>query len=256
MVVGGCSLIGLGMPSQLDAGVSVEPAGMKVVWKTLKKEFDGFQTYNSTEGVYLSLGVSSGDKGIIGFDKKKSKIKLMAGKQDLEGGFEMWNTRTNKAGTMMRVEVASKKLPAADVTDLKVSGAISLILSSKKETKSTKVTAYKKGNKVELVKGFSFVVDSLGKPKWGDHPLEISLKWNREIPELAAVRFFDADGKEIESSPNGSSSMDFMGKKSVSKQYKFKRKVDQFRIEMDLWVDMEQVSAPVDFTLGMGGRKK
>jgi len=255
-MVGCCALIAGGMPGMARAEVSVEPAGMKIVWKTLKKEFDGFQTYNSGEGVYLSLGVSAGGKGIIGFDKKKSKIKLLAGGQDLDATFEMWNSRTSKDGKTMRVEAKTKKLPGAAATDLKVSGAVGLILSSKKETKTTKVTAYKKGVEVELVKGFSFEVDSLGKPKWGDHPLEISLKWSRDIPELAAVRFFDAEGKEIESSSNGSSSMEFLGKRSVSKQYKLKRKVDKFRIEMDLWVDMEHVSAPIDFTLGIGGKKK
>ena len=254
-MVGCCALCSVTMLGNASADVSVEPAGMKVVWKTLKKEFDGFQTYNTSEGVYVSLAVSAGDKGIIGFEKKKSNIKLSAGGQDLGGGFGMWN-KTSKDGKMMRVDVESKKLPSANVSDVKLVGEISLIVSSKKETKTTKVQAYKKGDQVELVKGFSFEVKSLGKPSWGDDPLEISLKWKKKIPELAAVRFFDAAGKEIESSSSGSSSMGFAGNQTVSKSYKLKKKVEKFRMEMDLWVGLEHVTVPVDLTIGMGGGKK
>gem|GEM_PF-5647364 len=42
-------------PATIRAELSVEPAGMKIIWKPLKNGFDGFQTYDSKEGntVYI-----------------------------------------------------------------------------------------------------------------------------------------------------------------------------------------------------------
>lgn len=236
------------------ADVSVEPVGMKIVWNSLKKEFDGFQTLNSEEGAYVVLGVSAGDKGIISFDKKKSKVSVSDGTSDLDGGFGMWN-KISKDGKVMRIEVSTKKLPAAGVTELKLSGSLEVTMASKTETKASEPTKFKKGDKVEITDGFKFEIDAIGKPKWGDDPLEITLKWSRKVPELAAVRFFDEAGKEIESSTGGSSSMGFGNKYTVTKSYKLKKKSDTLKIEVDLWTDAETVSVPVDLSVGLGGGK-
>jgi hypothetical protein len=236
------------------ADITVVPAGMKIVWKSLQKEFDGFQTYNSKEGAYINLAVNAGDKGIIGFDKDKSKLTISDGTNDLGGKFGMWNkfSKDNKA---MRVEVSSEKLPSADAAHLKLTGKLELVMASKTETKACAAREFKKGDKVALSDDFKFEIDSIGKPKWGDDPLALTFKWNRKIPEFAAVRFYDEAGKEIESSTNGSSRSGFLGKYTVTKSYKLKKKSKMLKIEMDLWMDAENVSVPVDVQVGIGGSK-
>lgn len=242
------------LPTISQADVSVEPAGMKIVWKSLKDEFDGFQTYNSSEGTYVTLAVKGGDKGIISFDTKKSKITLSDGTKDLEGKFGMWN-KISKDGKTMRVEVSSKNLPSPEATKFSLKGELSMVTASKTETKTSESQEFKKGDKVELTDKFKFEIESIGKPKWGDDPLEVSFKWKRKVPELAAVRFYDAEGNLIESSSGGSSSMGMLGRYTVTKSYKLKKKVDKLKIEMDLWSDAETVTVPVDLTVGAGGAK-
>ena len=129
------------------------------------------------------------------------------------------------------------------------------MVASQSETKATKPVAYKKGDKVELGEDFAFEISEIGKPKWGKDPLSVTLKWSRKVPELAAVRFFDADGKEIESSNGGSSSMGFSGKYTVSKSYNLKKKSDVLKIEMDLWVDLEKITVPLNVAVGLNGAK-
>jgi hypothetical protein len=240
------------LPVASQADVSVEPAGMKIVWKSLKDEFDGFQTYNSSEGAYITLALRGGDKVIIGFDKDKSKVTISDGTKDLGGKFGMWN-KTSKDGKVMRIEVSSEKLPAADATTLKLTGTLDVNVASKTDTKSTEAREFKKGDKVELTDDFKFEIDKIGKPKWGKDPLELTFKWSRKVPELAAVRFYDKEGKEIESSKGGSGWSGFLGKYTVTKSYKLKKESEILKIEMDLWADAETITLPVNVVVGAGG---
>ncbi len=96
------------LSASIQAGVKVEPAGMKIVWKSLEEEFDGFKTYNESAGTYVSLALRAGEKGLIAFDKDKSKISISDGTSDLGGEFGMWN-KISKSGKVMRVEVGTEK---------------------------------------------------------------------------------------------------------------------------------------------------
>lgn len=242
------------LPMTSQADVTVEPAGIKIVWKSLKKEFDGFQTYQSKEGAYVTLAVSGGDKGIIGFDKDKSKLSVSDGTSDLGGEFGMWN-KISKDGKFMRVEVSSQKLPAAGSAQLKLTGHLDVMVASKTETKTSEPQEYKKGDKVDMSDDFKFEIDEIGKPKWGSAPLSVTLKWKRKIPELADVRFYDEAGQLIESSVGSSSQGGFLGSYTVTQSYNLKKKSAILKMEMDLWLDAQKLTVPVDLAIGLGGAK-
>ena len=244
--------VALAISATSVADVSVEPIGMKIVWKSLRKEFDGFQTFNASEGAYVALGVMAGEKGIIAFDEDKSKISLSDGKKDLDAGFGMGD-RISKDAKALRLEVKTKKVPAPGSTELVLKGNLSVTVASETETKATEVRKFDKGDKVQLADGFEFQVERIGKPKWGDDPLEVTLEWKRKIPELAAIRFFDADGKEIESSRGSSSRSGFFGKYTVTRTYLLKKKSDNLKIEVDLWTNAENITVPVDLKVQIGG---
>ncbi len=73
----------LGLLASAQAEITLEPAGIKVVWKSMEKEFDGFKVYNSSEGVGLTLVAMTKEKQFIGFLKKSSKASFMDGDTDL-----------------------------------------------------------------------------------------------------------------------------------------------------------------------------
>ncbi len=240
------------MSVPIQAEIKVEPAGMKIVWKSLKEEFGGFKTYNASAGTYVSLALRAGEKGLIAFDKDKSKISISDGTSDLGGKFGTWE-RISKSAKVMRVEVNADKLPGAGAHSLELTGSISVMVASKTETQASEARAFKKGDEVKLTDAFQFKIGKIGKPKWGDDPLSVSLKWGRKIPELAAVRFYDGEGKEIKSKPDGSSWGTFIGKYTVTKSYSLKRKSDVIKIEMDLWTDVETINVPVKLKMGYYG---
>jgi len=241
-------------PVTTQAEVTVAPAGMKVVWESLKEEFDGFSTYNSDEGVYVTLAVKGGEKNIISFDKKKSKVSIKHGDKDLGGSFSFWN-KTSKDGKTMRIEVNTDDLPTGELQPLKLTGNLILVTASKTETKTSGPRELKKDDKLSFTDEFNCVVKELAKPKHGDDELEVTFKWTRDIPELAAVRFYDEAGKLIESKAGGWSSMGGFGKKTVTKSYLLKKKSDILKIEVDLWSDIEKLTVPLDLKLGMSAGK-
>ncbi|BDS05112.1 hypothetical protein NT6N_01520 [Oceaniferula spumae] len=242
------------LPMASLADVSIEPSGMKIVWQSLKKDFDGFETYNSSEGVYVTVAVRGGGKNVISFDNKKSKVSIQYGDQDLGGSFGMWN-KTSKDGKTMRIEVKSDKLPQGDNAALKLAGSLDLVVASKTDTKTSGPRELKKGDKLTFGDNFSCEVSKIEKPKYGDDELEVSFKWDRDIPELAAVRFYDEAGKLIESKAGGWSSMGGFGKKTVTKSYLLKKKSDILKIEMDLWSDAEALTVPLNLNVGLGAGK-
>ena len=70
------------------------------------------------------------------------------------------------------------------------------------------------------------------------------------------MRFYDAEGKLIESRNGGSSTVGFLGKRTVTRTYLLKEKSEKLKIEMDLWAGIEKVAVPLEMTLGLSGAQK
>jgi len=244
----------LALPLNAVAEITVKPVGMQIVWSSLKDEFDGHRTYNNKEGVYVAVALNAGGKNIIAFDDKKSKVSILSGDEDLGGKFDSWE-KFSKDGKIMRVEAKTEKLPTGDAAALKLSGSMSVVVASKSETKSIEPRALKKGDKLTFGDDFTCEVTKIDKPKYGDDQLEISLKWKQNIPRLAEIRFFDKDGKKIESRKGGWSSFGAFGKRTITQSYLLKKKSDLLKIEMDLWTDAEALVVPIDLGIGFSASK-
>lgn len=48
--------------------ITAKPAGVMIVWNTMKEEFGGFQAFNTDKGAPVCLGLRSTEKGLIEFD--------------------------------------------------------------------------------------------------------------------------------------------------------------------------------------------
>ena len=239
------------------AEISVKPAGLRIVWDSLSEELN-FSTYNSEEVANFSFALSSTDKSFIAYDQESSKVMVKAGDQDLGGDFKFGERISKKDGKTMRVEVETEKLPTGNFDGFQVSGSINVLLASKLETESSELKVFKKGDKIKFGDDFSFEVKELGKPKsdFYKEPLEVTLEWKQDVSKLSKVRFYDAEGKLIESRNGGSSTVGFLGKRTVTRTYLLKEKSEKLKIEMDLWADIEKVAVPLEMNLGLSGAQK
>lgn len=248
-------ILGTIAPTICHAEITVKPAGMQIVWDSMKDKFGGFTTYNASEGLSVTLGIETTDKGFIDFNKRESKVTISDGENDMGGKFGIWDRISDDAKSMS-VVVESEEPLQAGAESFAIKGELLAVTASEKETKSTKLSKFKKGDQVDSIEGFEFEVEKLGKPEWGDEPHSITLKWKKDVSEIADARFYDANGEQVESSKGSTSSFSAFGKvTSVSKTYRLSKKVETLRIEFDLWSDLAEVSIPFDLVVSLGGAK-
>ena len=96
----------------------------------------------------------------------------------------------------------------------------------------------------------AFEVNSLGKPDWGDDPIQVELKSSVSYKDFKGLHFYDLKGNKIESERSRNGSMGIFGKRTYTVSFKLKKKVDKIVLAVDEWSDMEVVKVPFDFTIG------
>jgi len=154
-------------------------------------------------------------------------------------------------GKLALLEVTGPSVPAAGAGSLRVKGKLRYTTGSTKKTERSAKVKVAEGEKVE-VGGIDFTLSKAGKPDWGDEPLAITLKATESLDRVAAVRFIDAEGNTIESSPGGSSSMRFGNKVTIERTYNLKAEADTVAVEIDLWTDMAEHAVELDHEIGLG----
>lgn len=248
------SVMGLGVLVAADP--SVRPIALLVAWEDDKENFGGFGVLNTQNPVELKLLLDAEGKQLISLDARGSKVTAFQdGKgNDLKGEVGPF-PKVSEDKLLARFSVRGEKPPAAGAETISAKGVVKARFGSKVATKTSKVVEAKEGETVSLTKELEFEIKKTGKPQWGDEPFMVELEIKRDIPEVAAVRFYDADGKEVETKSGGGGRMSFMKRVTVSKEYKLARKLDKFRVEMDLWTDMEEMEVPFDVTVTVGGGK-
>ena len=240
-----------------DGQVSVRPAGVTLVWERGDKEaFEHMMVLNAQSPVTVALYVSSKGKKIVSFDRDKSKVTSLTDDQATKMKGEIGHfPRIAKDGSAAFIELRGDVPISSKAGSLLAKGELKVAVASKTSAKRSKVVPAAKGSKLELAEDLVFEISEAGKPSWGDDPFSVSLKIKRDIPEVAKVRFFDAEGQEIEASSAGSSRSGFLGRVTLTRDYNLKRKVDKLSVEMDLWTDLAELTVPFDVKLGVGGAK-
>lgn len=233
----------------------VEVSGVQLVWKDDAEAFGGFDLFGAQRPVSLALVADGGGEKVIAFDSDGSSLDSFG--DDKGGKFEAKIGPFDKIaedGSGVRFELWSEDAPTQGATALIARGTVKIRTGGATATRKSEIVALTKGGEVELGEGLAFEISKVGKPDWGDDPMQVELKINRDIPEVAAVRFYDKNGQEIESSESGSGRMGFMKKVTVTKGYTLKREVKEVRLEMDVWTDMEEHEVPFEVKVGIGGK--
>lgn len=234
----------------------VNLAAVQAIFDDGGEAFDGFKTFNSEAGHHVALIVRAGDQSIVDFDDDKAKLSI--GGVDAKCRFFGGNAFSKDKKTM-RLEFNTKS--AAKVSpngSMKVIGVLPLVLATgKQETRSEVFTisndvpvVYPAG-KTDLPK---FKVKSTGKPQWGDDPFQIEFSIDRKPDEMAGVRFYTKEGKEVEADRTSSGWMGFGSKGSGEVTYSFKAVHKELMLAVETWTGREEVEIKVDLEAGLSAR--
>jgi len=238
---------------------TVEVRGLRIVGKGHGEMMTGVRAFNWHEGSTLALLVLIPDGGIIALDSKTSKLdkfvdnkgtNLLVGESRWgQAGIESRPSIT-KDGKACMVELSGKSVPAKGATHILASGTLVFNCASKKKTVQHKNVALKKGTKI--ASAIPFTIDKVGKPDWGDAPLQVTLEAKQDLTNVAEIKFFDAQGKEIESRQSSSSRMRMGPLVTVKRSFTLKKKVDVATIAITYWMDMRIVKLPFNVKTSVG----
>ena len=245
--------------------VKVELAGLQVTAKGYvpkgENEFYSLRAVNRQLGTKVGLLVTSSDKAIVKLDEEKSKVTVFSDDQETDlikvkgrfgrksGVFRM--TSEAKDGKAIITHVESSGVPKKGAKNLTLKGGLVVSLASKSKEVRSELTVLKKGEKL-VVGEDAFEVNSLGKPDWGDDPIQVELKSSVSYKAFKGFHFYDSEGNKVESNRSGSGSMGIFGKRTYTVSFNLKKKVDKIVLAVDEWSDLEVVKIPFDFTIGAG----
>lgn len=245
--------------------VKVELAGLQVTAKGYvpegENEFNSLRAFNRQLGTKVGLLVTSSDKAIVKLDEEKSKVTVFSDDQKIDlikvkgrfgrksGVFRM--TSEAKDGKAIITHVESSGVPKKGAKNLTLKGDLVVSLASKSKEVRSELTVLKKGEKL-VVGEDAFEINSLGKPDWGDNPIQVELKSSVSYKDVKGFHFYDSEGNKVESNRSGSGSMGIFGKRTYTVSFNLKKKVDKIVLAVDEWSDLEVVKIPFDFTIGAG----
>ena len=257
--------------AQSKPSVQVELAGIQVVHQGIesKEQFGGSYPFNAMKtGCRLALILKSSGKQIIDVDIANSKLEafidstrqsLLNDKPDpnnfgQQDGFDSF-PNIGEDGKVALVTVVGSKLPKKEATKLGAKGELVVQVASKTESKKSPATKLEKGRKLS-VGDIKLSISEAGKPQFfaGEFGFEVSLaSSNKAFDNVAAVKFLDSDGKEIESGSTGGGSMGFGDNFTYTKNFGLKKAPKgDVTVELELWTDLKEEKIPFAITAGFG----
>ena len=257
--------------AQSKPSVQVELAGIQVVHQGIesKEQFGGSYPFNAMKtGCRLALILKSSGKQIIDVDIANSKLEafidstrqsLLNDKPDpnnfgQQDGFDSF-PNIGEDGKVALVTVVGSKLPKKEATKLGAKGELVVQVASKTESKKSPATKLEKGRKLS-VGDIKLSISEAGKPQFfaGEFEFEVALaSSNKAFDNVAAVKFLDSDGKEIESGSTGGGSMGFGDNFTYTKNFGLKKAPKgDVTVELELWTDLKEEKIPFAITAGFG----
>jgi len=243
-----------------ESTASVEARGLRIVGPGYGDGHQGLRAFNWSVGSSLALLVQREAGGIIAVDRKKSAVSLrddqgndlmLEDGQRAHGAGIGMTPNISEDGKAVMLEVSGPQAPAADAKRLSVTGKVVLRCASQSTVHRNEQVALAVDSTVSAG-DLTYTITEVGKPDWGDDPLEVTLHIETDDTQLKSVVFKDADGAVIESREGGTMRMTAFDNVRIDRSFTLKRQVDKATIELEVWTDMQEVAVPVDLSCGVG----
>jgi hypothetical protein len=251
--------------AKTDASAKVEVVGLSLE-KAVESEQPGqpmrFGQF-VTGGTSVTLLVSHPGKTILGLDEKKSRMTsftddkktdlLKAKPKPKNQGVVVnfgpvdgspFKVECRPGGHSCWVKVVGPTLPAPGASKLTVRGHLVLNCAATEKTVEHKNVALTNGTRIKA--GSIPITVVAGQPGAG-----FALEVDGPLSALKSVTFFDADGKELKSRNNGTSSYTIGATTRSSQSYSLEKPVAKATVRVT-YFDTEELIVPLDVAVGVG----
>jgi hypothetical protein len=241
--------------------LKAEVSGLRIVAPSAHG--NALRAFNWQSGTTLALLITSERGGFVHFDQKNSTISRLTDDKgtDLMTKFEgepWFGTpgfallgNISKDGKASAVEINAPNFPAKGAAHLKLDGVVTMLCATATKEYEQKLIALKNGTALKADK-LELTIEDVGTPEWGDEPLGLTMRSSTELDEIAEIKFFTADGKEIPSRRTGTSKMGILGAMSVAWDYRLAQKVDVATVKIYVWSDLQKKRVPFSMSVDVG----
>jgi len=251
--------------AKADAAAKVEVVGL-----SLEKAPAGQQAGPTirfgqmiTDGTSVTLLVTHPSKTIIGLDAKKSRLTSFA--DDKKANLLKAKPRSKNQGAVFNIggddgsplkaenqpgghscliKVVGPTLPAPGASKITLKGNLVLSCAASEMTVEHKNVALTNGTKINAGTIHMTVIA-------GPRGAGFALEMDQPLSAIKSIAFFDADGKELKSRSNGTSSYTVGNMTRTSQSYSLDKPVAKATIRVT-YFDSESLSVPIDLTVGVG----
>ncbi len=190
--------------AETTPGPSVEVKGIRITGDGYGTGDDILRPFSWSKGTSLSCLTVIPQGGIIALNVEKSRLSsftddkgtnLLEGTNPGNSGFDMI-PQISKDGKAMLIGINSPNLPVNDATTISASGTLSVMLAHEQKTETLKDVELKIGQKIKMG-SVMFEITRLGKPDWGDAPLQVTFRAEGGTSSIASIQFIETDGKAL-----------------------------------------------------------
>ena len=242
------------------AKVSVEAVGLRVTRTNALKERLLWPT-----GTTVALQVTSTAGELIHFDAADSALTkfvddkgtdLQARVKDtmetqLPAGFGH-TPKIDKEAKNCLIEVAAPGLPAKGATRVELQGTLTMLCATTKKETELKNVPIKSGTKITGPGNLELQIEQVGKPDYGKGAWGFLLRSQRELDDLAEVKFFRPDGTEIPSERTTTSTLVIEGAVRVEWNYTLAERANVAGIKLYTWSDAQKKRVKFDLKIDLG----
>jgi len=202
-------------------------------------------------GDHTALEEIEDDSTIEVFTDDAGTVLLEPGEAERFGFIGLRNVEIAEDGHSARFYFTTRERPAAGTKAIILKASVVFVLGRNETTAKLETVALKPGEK--LTTGDHVLeIKSVGKPSWGDAQLEVEFTSEQSFAGIKAMRFFNAEGKEIESDVHQNSRMQANEYVIYGRTLQLMEAVDVATIEIDYYAETETVTVPVDVQVGLG----
>ena len=152
------------------------------------------------------------------------------------------------------IELFAPNLPARGSSHIQVQGTLSMFCATKKKETIIPAVALKNGtrfsgpNKLELE-----VVEMNEAPRdLARDAMAFVLRAQRELDDVAEIRFFRPDGSEVKATRTSASTLSIQGAVKVDWSYTLAERLDVGTLKLYTWSDIEKKRVKLDLTVDLG----
>jgi hypothetical protein len=246
-------------PIEDDGQIAVEVVGLQVV-KALPGDKADQAATGRRVGTSLTLRFHGGDRRFIGVESKDCRLEAFADDRGTEmvpksDAVRVWADSPSFIsldGKDCLFDIVSTRTPAAKATSLNFRGRVVL----------------KCGLQAAVANQASLSLDRDGELKAGPAPMRVTgvqrnekttvvtLSGKENAERVGRIRFFHADGKEIESQLLEKSTIGFMEDTAIDRTYSLKTEsgaeLTTVAVRVEYYKKTQEVAVPINLTAGLG----